>query len=352
MTGASGQMMTLRDGLVYSKNTITAQVSQEVGIARIVAFAQSMGIDQSKLDPVPSLALGTSPVTLYEMVSAYATIARQGQYHKPVMIKRISDRHGKVLAEFGAESRRAMSADSAVELIDMMRGVVSRGTGTLVKTRFGISSDIAGKTGTTQNNTDGWFILMHPELVSGAWVGFNDARVTMRSSYWGQGGHNAILVVGDFFREATKGKLIDTKATFPPSRRPVIVAPPPMPADEGPPTITPQDAQRNDDQVGLAPSTEVLVRHEGDSQVVIGDRAGVAAMRRDSVGEPPKTAADLERMMSAMGLDPATGASRGRVLSAPARPASPPLELGSGSIRSPGESAALPASAEPGALIR
>ncbi|MEO8599322.1 MAG: penicillin-binding protein, partial [bacterium] len=79
---------------------------------------------------------------------------------------------------------------------------------------------IAGKTGTTQNNTDGWFILMHPDLVAGAWVGFNDARVTMRSNYWGQGGHNAVLLVGDFYRSALNARLIDAKALFPGGKLP------------------------------------------------------------------------------------------------------------------------------------
>src|SRR5207247_1649796 len=192
----SGRTMTLREGLVYSKNSITAQVMQDVGVGRIVALAQAMGVDQSKLDPVPSLALGTSPVTLLEMVSGYATIAQLGEHRKPLFIKRISDRQG---------------------------------TGTQVKTRFGLVADIAGKTGTTQNNTDGWFILMHPSLVAGAWVGFNDSRVTMRSDYWGQGGHNAILVVGDFFRSVLQRRLINVKASFPPSRRPPL---PPSPDAE------------------------------------------------------------------------------------------------------------------------
>ncbi|MBT9527649.1 MAG: transglycosylase domain-containing protein [Rhizobacter sp.] len=220
MSGPSGNTMSLRDGLVYSKNTVTAQVMRDVGITRVVALAKAAGVDQSKLDPVPSLALGTSPVTLLEMVNAYATIANEGEHHKPVFVKRIRDRHGRVLAEFGSPTRRAMTAESAVELMDMMRGVVSQGTGTMVKTRFGIVADIAGKTGTTQNNTDGWFILMHPQLVAGAWVGFNDSRVTMRSNYWGQGGHNAILLVGDFFRDTLKGGLIDPKVRFAPPRQP------------------------------------------------------------------------------------------------------------------------------------
>jgi penicillin-binding protein 1A len=223
MSAPSGSIMSLREGLIYSKNTITAQVMQEVGIERVVSLAKAAGVDQSRLDPVPSLALGTSPVTLLEMVNGYATIAQQGEHHQPLFVKRIRDRHGRVLAEFGSRTRRAMSAGSAVELIDMMRGVVSQGTGTMVRTRFGIAADIAGKTGTTQNNTDGWFILMHPQLVAGAWVGFNDSRVTMRSNYWGQGGHNAILLVGDFYRDTLKGGLIDPKARFAPAREPQTV---------------------------------------------------------------------------------------------------------------------------------
>ncbi len=214
MTAPSGMPVTLRDGLVHSRNVITAQVMQEVGIDRVVNLARAMGVNQSRLDPVPSLALGTSPVTLLEMVNAYATIAHEGLRREPLLVKRIRDRDGRVIAEFGSAPRRAMSPDTAVTLVDMMRGVVAQGTGTMVRTRFGISADVAGKTGTTQNNTDGWFILMHPRLVAGAWVGFNDSRVTMRSNYWGQGGHNAILLVGDFFRDALRGGLVDARARF------------------------------------------------------------------------------------------------------------------------------------------
>jgi penicillin-binding protein 1A len=221
MSGTTGRQMTLRDGLVYSKNTITAQVMQDVGVAPIVKLARGMGIRQSKLAAVPSLALGTSPVTLLEMVNAYSTIAAQGEYRKPVFIKRILDRDGKVLAEFGADApERALSQASAETLIDMMRGVINRGTGTAVRYRFGIGADVAGKTGTTQNNADGWFILMHPNLVAGAWVGFNDTRVAMRSSYWGQGGHNAILLVGDFFKNALDSGKLDANALFPGGRKP------------------------------------------------------------------------------------------------------------------------------------
>src|SRR5258706_1100602 len=291
MAAASGDTLSLRDGLAYSKNTITAQVANDVGVARIVSLARAMGVDQSRLDPVPSLALGTSPVTLLEMATGYATIAQQGQYHRPVTIRRIADRHGAVLAEFGGETRRAMSADSAVDLIDMMRGVVTRGTGTQIKSRFGISGDVAGKTGTTQNNTDGWFILMHPNLVAGAWVGFNDSRIAMRSNYWGQGGHNAILVVGDFFKSVQKGGLVDTKARFPPPRRPP--AEPPWSPDRAP-----LDARLENEPPGATGPTEIIIHQDGNGTIVIGDKASVTTSRRAE--PPPKSAEELDRALQNM----------------------------------------------------
>lgn len=233
MSGSSGKMMTLRDGLIYSKNTITAQVMQDAGLGRIVDLARAVGINQSKLNAVPSLALGTSPVTLLEMVSSYATIADSGQYRKPVFVSRIFDRHGKELVSFETPGQRAISSASATQLIDMMRGVINRGTGQQIKSRFGIRADVAGKTGTTQNNTDGWFILMHPNLVAGAWVGFNDARVTMRSNYWGQGGHNAVLLVGDFFRAGLDAGKIERDALFPGATRVAPAAVSVAPVEQG-----------------------------------------------------------------------------------------------------------------------
>lgn len=220
-SGTTGRRMTMRDGLVYSKNTITAQVMQDVGVAPIVKLARDMGVRDSRLSAVPSIALGTSPVTLLEMVSAYSTIAAQGEYRQPVFVRRITDRDGKVVADFGNQApQRVLSQASALTLIDMMRGVINRGTGTAVRYRFGIGADVAGKTGTTQNNADGWFIMMHPNLVAGAWVGFNDNRVTMRSNYWGQGGHSALLLVGDFFKTALDGGSLAVDAAFPGYRKP------------------------------------------------------------------------------------------------------------------------------------
>ena len=211
----TGRRMTAREGLIFSKNTITAQVMQEVGPRKTAALARSMGVNRSKLDEVPALALGTSPVTLLEMVTAYNTIAAIGEYRQAIFITRITDKNGKVLAQFATESKRVLTEKTVGQLINMLRGAVDQGTGQAVRSQFGLRADVAGKTGTTQKNTDGWFILMHPRLVAGSWVGFNDSRVTMRSNYWGEGAHNALPVVADFFQQTLAARLIDGKAEFP-----------------------------------------------------------------------------------------------------------------------------------------
>jgi penicillin-binding protein 1A len=211
----TGRRMTAREGLIHSKNTITVQVMQEVGARNTAQLARDMGVHRSKLDEVPALALGTSPVTPLEMVSAYSTIAALGEYRQPIFITRITDKHGNLLAQFSAEGRRVLSETTVGHLINMLRGAVDQGTGRAIRTQFGLRADVAGKTGTTQNNTDGWFILMHPRLVAGSWIGFNDSRVTMRSDYWGEGGHNAVLVVGDFFQQAFAARLVNPAIEFP-----------------------------------------------------------------------------------------------------------------------------------------
>ncbi|KAA0084905.1 penicillin-binding protein [Paraburkholderia sp. T12-10] len=211
----SGKPMTLRDALAYSRNRITAQLVEQVGAERVARLAQTMGVRDSKLDPVPSLALGTSPVTVKEMVSAYATIANDGAYLEPRMVTSIADHDGHVLAQFdAAEPEQALPVAADRTLIDVMRDVVNRGTGASIRSRFGIHADVAGKTGTTQDNTDGWFILMHPQLVAGAWVGFDDGRVTLGGNYWGEGAHSALPIVGDFYQRALRARLIDSRARF------------------------------------------------------------------------------------------------------------------------------------------
>ena len=211
----SGQAMSLRDGLAYSKNTITAQLVQKVGAAKVAQLAKAMGVRQSKLDAVPSIALGTSPVTLQEMVASYGTIANAGGYIAPVLVTRIEDRDGQLLQEFAAVPvQQVLPVQAALTLRDALRGVVDQGTGRAIRTRYGIRADVAGKTGTTQDNADGWFILMSPQLVAGAWVGFNDSRITLRSDHWGQGARSALPIVGEFFQQSLRSKAIDARLRF------------------------------------------------------------------------------------------------------------------------------------------
>lgn len=232
-TAPSYQPTSLRNGLVYSKNTITAQLMQAVGPESVGALAQAMGVRQSKLDLVPSLALGTSPVTLIEMVSAYGTIANGGSYFAPKLVLRVEDRHGQLLEQFVsvAEREPAMPRAQALTLVNVMRGVIDEGTGAAIRTRYGIQADVAGKTGTTQDNTDGWFIMMNPQLVAGARVGFNHNSVTMGS--WGQGARSALPMVGEVFQQAFRNRWLDRQAEFD------IPRPRPPPPPEPEPTPDP-----------------------------------------------------------------------------------------------------------------
>ncbi len=316
MSGSTGQALTMWEGLVFSKNTITARVMQEVGLPRVTALARAMGIRDSKLDAVPSMALGTSPVTLLEMASVYATIAREGEYREPVYVTRITSRDGTVLEAFTPPpAQRVMARETALDLIEMLRNAVTRGTGTMMRTRFGIDSDVAGKTGTTQNNADGWFMLMHPNLVAGAWVGFNDQRVTMRSSYWGQGGHNALLLVGDFMKDSIEAKMLDGKALFAKSMRPPIVLTS-YTGGDGMEGLTDGDSQAVPvvcDPQGLGGSPDDITTDPANvnshAEIMCAQAAQEAADSADSVAsDVPISEAEMGQAMTNMGRDAATGA--------------------------------------------
>ncbi len=149
------------------------------------------------------------------MVSAYSTLAAGGQYRAADFYYPHHRQEGQRAGQFVSENQRVLSDKTAGDLINMLRDAVDLGTGQAVRARFGVRADVAGKTGTTQKNTDGWFILMHPRLVAGSWVGFNDSRITMRSDYWGEGGHNALLLVGDFFQQALTLDLSTAAPGFP-----------------------------------------------------------------------------------------------------------------------------------------
>ncbi|MBV8249290.1 MAG: transglycosylase domain-containing protein [Comamonas sp.] len=211
----TGVPMTLSDALAYSKNTITAELGQEVGMDRVIKLARALGVRQSPLESVPSLALGSSPVTLLEMVNAYGSIANSGRYTPPQLVTRIESADGEVLAEFTPPKPDPVwSEEHNYGLLTMMRAVIDKGTGRAIRKQYGIRADVAGKTGTTQGNADGWFILMHPQIVAGAWAGFNDARITLRNDQWGQGSRSALPMVGDFMSRTLRSPLLSAKAGF------------------------------------------------------------------------------------------------------------------------------------------
>ena len=217
---SSGDSLTMREGLARSKNTISAQIIRNINPRTVVDFAHRMGI-KSELEPVPSLVLGTSDVTLLESVNAYSTFANMGIRSDPVIVTRIVDEAGKVLEEHQPKRKEVLSKETAAVIIDMLRDVINQpyGTGIRIRSVYNLYGyDFAGKTGTTQEGADGWFILMHPEMVVGAWVGFNDRRMSFRSNYWGQGAHNALFVVGEFLSGMAEDEdlMVDVHRAFPP----------------------------------------------------------------------------------------------------------------------------------------
>lgn len=215
--GFGGGMMTLSEALATSNNAVTARVITQLVNPGVVAFyARRMGIT-SELERVPALGLGVSDVSLLEMATAYSTLANGGLFQEPTVVTRVEDRYGNMLYEAYPSPQEALPETSAYTVVDMMRGTVEYGTAIRMRTQYGLGDyDLAAKTGTTQESADGWFMLMHPELVTGAWVGFNDRRIQFRSSWWGQGAHNALFLVGDYMRRAVNAPDVNiSNARFP-----------------------------------------------------------------------------------------------------------------------------------------
>ena len=196
-----GGEYSMRGALAHSVNTISAQIIMKAGVDKTVDMAHRLGIS-STLPEVPSLALGTANLSLQEMVTAYATFANRGYHIDPVYILKITDRNGKVLREHIKDARAAkvLSEKTAAVMLYLMQGVVEEGSAAKLRSQFGLQMDIAGKTGTTQDYADGWFIGITPQLVTGVWVGGESPQVRFRSLALGQGAHTALPIWGDFIR--------------------------------------------------------------------------------------------------------------------------------------------------------
>lgn len=209
---------SLEGALTNSVNTISVKVLKKTGINNTLNLAHSMGI-QSKLPKVPSIALGTPAISLYEMVSAYCTFANRGVTTQPVYLLRIEDKNGNVLQEFQQEQpkKKVLSKENADIMIHMLKNVVNNGTGARLRHTYGLKNDIAGKTGTTQSHADGWFMGVTPELVAGVWVGANDPRIHFRTIQLGQGANTALPIFAKFMQKINKDPEFEAieKARFP-----------------------------------------------------------------------------------------------------------------------------------------
>ena len=148
----------------------------------------------SPLPAVPSICLGTPDISLYEMTGAMSTYANKGIFVQPLFVTRIEDKHGNVIAQFVPHQDEAMSEETAYMMVGLMKGVVESGTGSRLRGKYGLTNPIAGKTGTTQSNSDGWFMGLTPDLVTGVWVGGDDRTIRFRVTSLGQGANMALPI--------------------------------------------------------------------------------------------------------------------------------------------------------------
>ena len=213
-----GGFRTLKNALANSKNTISAQLMDKVGPKPVADLARNLGIE-SYVPDVPAIALGTPDLSVFEMVGAYGAFANQGIYVKPTMITRIEDKNGSLLYQSVPETKDVISAESAYVTVNLLEGVTKFGSGARLRHNipedernpvyrdvvtgypYGFENAIAGKTGTTQNQSDGWFMGMVPNLVTGVWVGAEDRATHFETIAYGQGATMALPIWGMFMKK-------------------------------------------------------------------------------------------------------------------------------------------------------
>ncbi|MDO5607782.1 MAG: transglycosylase domain-containing protein [Capnocytophaga sp.] len=228
----SGEMMSLKYALANSVNSITVNLMDKVGPIPVKNLVKGLGIT-SEIPEVPSIALGTADVTVYEMVGAYSTFANEGVYVKPILVTRIEDKNGTVLFENTPETHDVVSAEVAHTVVNLLEGVTQYGSGARLRTKgadsysslyknvitgypYAFTNPIAGKTGTTQNQSDGWFMGMVPNLVTGVWVGGEDRAVHFKGITYGQGATMALPIWGLYMKKCYEDKDLEvSKGSFP-----------------------------------------------------------------------------------------------------------------------------------------
>lgn len=218
----NGILMNLKFGMANSINTVTAYIMKQFGPHSVLDFAKKMGIT-SNLDPVPSICLGTFDLSVYEMVGAYSTFVNKGIWTEPIIVQRIEDKNGILLDDFSPKTSEAMSETTANLMVRMLQGVVDGvynphadtklGTGVRLRRKYQFENEIGGKTGTTQNNSDGWFMGITPNLVTGVWAGNEDRSVHFRSTFYGQGANMALPIWAEYMQKVYQDSI--TLGIFP-----------------------------------------------------------------------------------------------------------------------------------------
>ena len=204
--GEYGGKYSLKGALANSVNVVSVEVLMRAGIDNIIRNARKMGID-SEIPRVPSIALGVADISLLEMVNAYCVFANGGKSVEPVFITKIQDRDGRVIYRAGAQkTKRVFTKQTAYYMTEMLKAVVNEGTASRLRGTYGLSGDMAGKTGTTQSQADGWFIGYTPHLVAGSWVGAESPAIHFNSTMLGQGAAVALPTWAYFMQESRKDK--------------------------------------------------------------------------------------------------------------------------------------------------
>lgn len=208
----SYQSLTLRKALGQSINSVSARLIKEFKPSKVIQYAHQLGI-KSELPDQPSLCLGVGEVSLFEMLAGYAVFANQGKYSEPQVVIRIEDKNGEVLKEFHPDQREVLSKESAYKMIHLMRGATLPGGTAMGLSRFGVldGNEIAAKTGTTSNYSDGWFMGMTQDLIGGVWVGGDDRAVHFRNIELGQGARVAMPAWGMFMQKVYADPTIEYK---------------------------------------------------------------------------------------------------------------------------------------------
>ena len=206
--GNVGEEITLKYALAQSNNWISAYLMNQFGPNAVIAQARRMGVE-SPIDAVPAICLGVCDLKLIEMVGAMSTFANQGVYIKPMFITRIEDKNGNVIARFSPEESEAMSELTAYKMVELMKGVVQSGTGIRLRSYYGFNNPVAGKTGTTQKQSDGYFMGITPDLTTGVWVGAEDRSIHFRSTKLGQGSHTALPIWAIYMKKVYADKSLN-----------------------------------------------------------------------------------------------------------------------------------------------